>query len=82
MSINKIINYIKQIDKKIMIIVKYGIKFSFVFCLISIFILCTYLSIGEPHAYYIGIALLKSGLFYIVGSIICGVAFNRIMNDF
>ena len=81
MKLQEIINNIKHIDKKIMKIVKNSIKISFIVCLISIFILVTYLTVGETYTYYIGIALFKSGLFYIVGSIICGVAFNSIMND-
>ena len=81
MNFQKIIKKIKHIDKKVLTIVKKGLKVSFIFCLISSFILVTYNTIGEPNAYYIGMSLLKSGLFFIVGFIICGIAFNKIMNE-
>ncbi len=81
MNFQEIKKNIKQIDKKIMTIVKNGLKGSFIFCLIASFILVIYTTIGEPNAYYIGISLLKSGMFFIVGFIICGLAFNKIIRD-
>ena len=78
MNFQKIIKDIKQIDKNTMYIVKSGLKFSFVFCLISIFILSTYLIVGEPHAFQIGILLFKSSLYYIIGCIVFGFYFNKI----
>ena len=81
MNFQEIIKNIKQIDKKVISIVKNGLKGSFVFCLIASYILATYTTIGEPNAYYIGISLFKSGLFFIVGFVICGVAFSRIMKE-
>lgn len=81
MNFQEIMNSIKQIDIKILTIVQKGINASLIFCLIASFILATYTTIGEPNAYYIGISLLKSGLFFIVGFIICGIAFNKIIRD-
>ena len=81
MNFQEIIKSIKQIDKKILKIIKNGLKGSFIFCLIASYILITYTTIGEPNAYYIGISLLKSGLFFITGFIICGFAFNKILSD-
>lgn len=81
MNFQKIMKKIKQVDKKILTIVKNGLKWSFIFCLIASYILVTYTTIGEPNAYYIGISLLKSGLFFIVGFIICGLAFNKILSE-
>jgi uncharacterized membrane protein len=82
MNFQIIIKNIKKIDKKILKIVKTGLTWSFVFCLIASYVLVIYAIMGEPNAYYIGLSLFKSGLFFIVGFIICGVAFNRIMNDY
>lgn len=59
-------------------IVKNGLRFSFVFCILAAIVLATYLTVGEANSYYIGIALLKSSLYYIVGCIIFGWYFNRI----
>lgn len=81
MKISKILEYKKNIDKNILRIVKNGLKISFVFCLFAVFVLATYTTIGEPNVYYIGISLLKSGMFYIVGFIIFGIAFNKIIRD-
>lgn len=81
MNFQEIIKSVKQIDKKILKIIKNGLKFSFVFCLIANYILATYTALGEPNAYYIGMSLLKSGLFFMAGFIICGFAFNRIISE-
>ena len=81
MNFQEIIKNIKKIDKKIVTIIINGLKVSLIFCLIASFILVTYNTVGEPNAYYIGISLLKSGLFFIVAFIIYGVAFNKIIND-
>lgn len=81
MNFQEIIKNIKQIDKRILVIVKNGLEVSLIFCLISSFILVTYNTIGEPNAYYIGLSLLKSGLFFIVGFIICGIAFSKIISE-
>ena len=81
MNFQEIKKKLKQLDKKVLTIVGNVLKGSLIFCLIAIFILVTYNTIGEPNAYYIGISLLKSGLFFIVGFLICGVAFNKIMGE-
>lgn len=81
MNFHEIIKNIKQIDKKILEIIKNGLKFSTIFCLIASYILVIYTTIGDSNTYYIGISLLKSGLFFIVGFIICGIAFNKIIRD-
>ena len=81
MNFQEIIKNIKQIDKRILVIVKNGLEVSLIFCLIASFILVTYNTIGEPNAYYIGLSLLKSGLFFIVGFIICGIAFSKIISE-
>ena len=43
MNFQKIIKNIKNIDKKVLTIVKKGLKVSFIFCLIASFILVTYI---------------------------------------
>ncbi len=79
MNFQDIIKNVRQIDKKILKIVKNGLKFSTVFCLIAIYVLVLYITLGNPYTYYIGMSLLKSGLFYLVSFIICGIAFNKII---
>ncbi|MBR2786580.1 MAG: hypothetical protein IKD76_03700 [Clostridia bacterium] len=81
MNIKEIVKNMKNIDKKVLRIVQTGIKFSFVFCLIASFLLVTYTTRETLNAYYIGMSLFKSSLFFIVGFIACGVAFNSIMKE-
>lgn len=81
MNVRNIIKDIKDINKDILKIMNNGLKFSLVFCLLACLILVTYISTGGVIAYNIGISLLKSGIFYVVGFLICGVAFNSIMKE-
>ncbi len=81
MSVKKLIVNIKNLDKKIVSIMKNGIKVSFIFCLIACLILITYSMNSNPNVFYIGINLFKSSLFYMVTCIICGFVFNKIKED-
>ena len=81
MNFQEIKKSLKQLDKEVLTIVRNGLKGSLIFCLIASLILVTYNTMGEPNAYYIGISLLKSGLFFVVGFLICGVAFNKIISE-
>ncbi len=78
MNFQEIIKSVKQIDKKVLTIVKSGVIGSFIFCLIASLILVAYTTIGDINAYYIGIALFKSSLYYIVAFIAFGFYFNKI----
>jgi len=68
------------INKKIVHIVKNGIKFSMIFCLLASFILVLYCGKANPEAFYVGISLLKSGMFFISMFIICGIVFDKKVN--
>ena len=81
MNIQKNWQKIKNIDNRIYTIMKNGIKFSFVFCLIASLVLVTYIENYNPHIYSIGVELFKSGLFFFSAFIMCGVAFNKIIKD-
>ena len=81
MHIKKIIKELKNIDKKIIKIMLNGIKFSFVFCLTACLVLTTYFENYNPNTYNIGVSLLKSGSLFLITFVICGVAFNKIIND-
>ena len=81
MNFQKIFKDIKQIDSKVLTIVRNGLKISLIFCLIASFILAIYLTNGYIEGYYIGISVFKSSLFYMVGFIICGCAFNKILKE-
>ena len=79
MNLEKILKNIKDIDKKIYVIMKNGIRFSFIFCLIAVFILAAYCGNSSPSTYNIGVSLFKSGMFFLISFIICGYAFNNII---
>ena len=81
MNIQELIKNAKGMDKKIIKIMKTGICCSFIFCIIASMILFTYNINNNPNMFYIGISLLKSSLFFIVGFIVCGFAFNNIMKE-
>lgn len=79
MNFERVLKHIKNIDKKIYMIMKNGIRFSFTFCLIAVFILSIYCGNSIPSTYNIGVSLFKSGLFFLISFIICGYAFNNII---
>ena len=81
MKIQGFIKDIRSTDKKVTKIMQNGIKFSFAFCLMATILLITYVLKGELLAYYIGMSLFKSSLFFIAGFIICGLAFNNILKE-
>lgn len=78
MNFQEILKSVKKIDKKVLSIVSNGLKGSFIFCLIASLILVAYTTIGDINAYYIGISLIKSSLYYIVAFIAFGFYFNKI----
>ncbi len=72
----------KNMDAKIISIIKSGIKFSFYISLIASLILLTYdFLYTTPITYYIGISLFRASLFFISFFIICGFSFNKIKLD-
>lgn len=80
-NINILLKRLSNIDKKILKIMKIGLKFSFYFCILATLILFTYNFLYLPALFYTGISLLQSGLFFIVSFTICGFAFDKIIHD-
>lgn len=81
---NKLKIFIKSlshIDKKILKIMKSGLIYSFLFCILAALILLAYEFSNLPTLFYVGISLFKSGLFFIVAFTICGFAFNKIIHE-
>ena len=76
-----ILKSILNIDKKILKIMKTGLKYSFYFCILATIVLLTYKVFSFPTLFYAGISLLKSGLFFIVAFTICGFAFDIITHE-
>ena len=72
----------KNMDAKIVNIIKTGIKFSFGISIIASLILLTYdFLYTVPITYYIGISLFRTSLFFISFFIICGLSFHKIKLD-
>ena len=76
-----IIKSIKNLNKKIIKIMKIGLYFSYTFCIFASLILLAYILYCEPLIFHIGISLFQSGLFFLVIFIICGFAFNKLSNE-
>ena len=74
--IKMIINKYKNIDDKVKSIMINGFKFSFAFCVFSIFVLCAYNLYMLPVLYYSGTVLFKTSLMFFVDFIILGIGFD------
>ena len=76
-----IFNY-KQLDKKILHILKNGLTFSLFICIISSIILLTYmLFFTYPILYYIGLICLALGLNFAMSFIISATIINDIKKE-
>lgn len=73
-----IINKFNNLDDKVRTIMINGFKFSFVFCIISVLILCTYNFYMLPTLYYSGTLLFKTSLMFFVDFLILGIGFDTI----
>ena len=80
--LDSIINNFKNLDKKIRNIMKYGFLFSFLSCLLSVVILCTYHKLNtSPILFTIGALLFKTSLMFFSDFIICGLVFDKIIKQ-
>ena len=76
---SKIIEKIKNLDKKIKTIIRYGIYFSLSICLIACALLYTYhLAITDVNTYHIGLSLVQLSFVFMIEFIICGLAMDTI----
>ena len=77
--ISKLINSIKNIDKKILKIMFLGFKFSFIICIISCAISFSYILNPVSHIIYAsGIILFKTSITFAVSFFICAFAIDKI----
>lgn len=77
--ISKILDRLKGLDNKIKNIIKYGIYFSLLICIIACSLLFTYhLSITDVNTYYIGLSLVQLSFVFMIEFIICGLAMDTI----
>ena len=76
----KLLEELKNFDKSVLKVMCSGIRFSFIFCLYSTFILAIYQTIHIPKLFLVGISLFQSSLFFLVAFITYGFVFNKIKN--
>lgn len=82
MDFSKMINNLKNINKDILKIMKCGLHFSFLICIIAATILCTYLFFYHSNfMFLLGFCTFKIGLIIAVEFIICGIAVDAIKNQ-
>jgi hypothetical protein len=81
MIIEKIKNLFKNVNKKILKIMKYGLNFSFIICIVATAILCTYLLFyHDSFLYSLGLTSFRIGIILGIEFIICGLSVDAIKN--
>ena len=81
MIIEKIRNLLKNVNKKILKIMKYGLQFSFLICIIATIILSTYLLFyHDTFLYSLGLTSFRLGIILGIEFIICGLSVDAIKN--
>ena len=79
MIVEKIRDLFKNVNKKILKIMKYGLQFSFFICIIATIILCTYLLFyHDTFLYFLGLTSFKLGITIGIEFIICGLSVDAI----
>ena len=75
----KIVEYFKNLDRLVKVIMKNGLAFCSILGIISLIILVTYnLSFTSPFLYFIGFSLFKVSLIFEIEFVICGFAADKI----
>lgn len=77
----KIKNLFKNVNKKILKIMKHGLQFSFLVCIIATVIMCTYLLFyHDSFLYFLGLNSFRIGIIIGIEFIICGLSVDAIKN--
>ena len=77
--IKNIKEHFKNLDKKIILVLKNGLKFCFFLCLLSTLILVIYkMTFISPFLYYIGITMFRLSTIFGVQFVICAFVMDRI----
>ncbi len=79
MILQKIMNLLKNVNEKVMKIMRYGLRFSFLICIIATAILCTYLLFyNDSFLYLLGLTTFKLGMIIGIEFIVCGLSVDAI----
>ncbi len=74
-----ILDYFKDLESKVKLIMKKGLEFCSVLCVISLIILVTYnLSFTAPIVFAIGFGLFKLSMIFGIEFIICGFVADKV----
>ena len=77
--LQKLNNLFKNVNVKILKIMKYGLKFSFAICIAATAILCTYLLFyHNPFLYLLGFNSFRIGIILGIEFIVCGLSVDAI----
>ncbi len=77
--LKSLMNNYKNLDKLTYKIMKNGLIFCFVLCIISVVILFTYeVYITSPSLYYIGLILFKLSINFGIEFVVCGLVVDSI----
>lgn len=80
--LKNIFDSFKNLEKKAKIIMKKGLEFCSVLCIISIIILLTYnLSFTVPIVFIIGFSLFKLSVVFGIEFIICGLVADKVKKE-
>ena len=72
-------NIFKGLDKTALHILKNGLSFCFIICIISIIVLFVYHFVSKnPLIFEIGITLFKSSIIFAIEFVICAIAADKI----
>ena len=72
----------KNLDTKTSHILKKGLIFSFIVCIVSIIILLTYLFVfSSPTIFYIGLLVFQLGLSFSIEFIICAIIVDNLKKN-
>lgn len=77
--LKNILNNFRNLEIITYKIMKKGIKYCFILCIISCIVLLTYQNLlTSPNIYYIGLALFKLSIYFMVDFIVCGFVVDNI----
>lgn len=75
----KILDVFKNLDKLTYKIMKNGLKFCFILCLISLFLLLFYdFKLQSPILFEIGLSLFKLSTIFGIEFVVCGIVADNI----
>ena len=80
--IDKLKNTFQSLEKQTKTIIKNGVKFCFMLCIISLIFLLTYdFGFSNPLFFEVGIALFKISLLFSIEFLICGIVVDSLKKN-